>query len=166
MYMGSFLPWKDRRPILHKQQSINLLLISSSYTTGLLISIKYVFTKSLWQAHSEGICANEGPDSKTKRDCTVQGRTFASLDQSQWTVTMQSSNPLGRTEVTSREEIFCLCQLKDGIVAELLENKILGVKPLRRLGNGSAILITTYQIQLTRVTHLICVTFMIFRENT
>lgn len=106
--------------------------------------------------------SNKGPDSKTKRDCTVQRRTFASLDQSQWTVTMQSSNPLGRTEVTSREEIFCLCQLQDGGVAKLLENNILGVKPLWGLGNSSGILIIMYQIQLTRIVYLICVAFVIF----
>lgn len=29
------------------------LLISSSYTTGLLILVKYAFSKSLWQAHGE-----------------------------------------------------------------------------------------------------------------
>jgi hypothetical protein len=92
--------------------------------------------------------ANKGPDSKTKRGCTVQRRTFASLDQSQWTVTMQSSNPLGRTEVTSREEIFCLCQLQDGVVAKVFENKILGVKSLWRLGNSSGILITMYNFSV------------------
>lgn len=93
--------------------------------------------------------ANKGPDSKTKKDCSGQRRTFASQDQSQWTVTMQSSNPLGRTEVTSREEIFHPCQLQDRRVAKVLENKTLGTKSLWKLGNGSGILITMYQIHLT-----------------
>lgn len=87
-----------------------------------------------------GFAANKGSDSKTERGYAEPRRVFASQDQSQWTVTTQSSNPLSRTEVTSREDVFLPWQLQDKGVAKWHKNMTIGGKPPWKLDNGSEIL--------------------------
>lgn len=84
--------------------------------------------------------ANKGSDSKTERDCVEWRRTFASQNWNQWSVTIQSSNPLSKTRVTSREEIFLPWQLQDREVAKLHKNMTVKGKPPWKLNNGSGVL--------------------------
>lgn len=86
----------SKRPKGQSRMKSNLwacwwLLITSSYTTGLLILVKYAFPKSLWQAHSERLLLTKDQIPRQRGTMRSRRRTFASQDQSQWTVTTQST---------------------------------------------------------------------------